>query len=117
MSKAKSISKSIRLTEEIYNYINSYDGDGFNCKFENIILDAMFTEKERRHQLQELDGRIARQRQELEKLLADCRAMQQLARDAVWVSERVASMRKNVSQLHVAAAPGPGVDEIQEGDC
>lgn len=55
----KSISKSIRLTEELYNYIDGYHGDGFNQKFENIILDAMFTEAERRKKLADLNRQIS----------------------------------------------------------
>lgn len=41
----KSISKSIRISEEVFNYINNYRGDGFNQKFENIILDYQREEK------------------------------------------------------------------------
>lgn len=37
----KSIQKTIRLTETVYDYINSMEGDGFNQKFENAILILM----------------------------------------------------------------------------
>lgn len=43
---AKSISKSIRLSREVYGYIEKYRGDSFNEKFENIILDYQKKEKE-----------------------------------------------------------------------
>lgn len=35
----KSIAKSIRLSREVFEYIDKYRGNGFNEKFENIILD------------------------------------------------------------------------------
>ena len=34
----KNVSKSVRLSEKVFNYINDYEGQGFNQKFENIIL-------------------------------------------------------------------------------
>lgn len=42
----KNISKSIRLSQEVYGYIEKYRGDSFNEKFENIILDYQKKEKE-----------------------------------------------------------------------
>ena len=36
----KSIAKSVRLTQEVFDYIDSAPGNGFNEKFENIILEA-----------------------------------------------------------------------------
>lgn len=42
----KPISKSIRLSEEVYDYISGYRGEGFNEKFENIILDYQRVEKD-----------------------------------------------------------------------
>lgn len=58
MSDRKTINKSIRLTPKVYNYIDSHLGNGFNEKFENIILEAMEFESERKKQLQCLDDRI-----------------------------------------------------------
>ena len=52
MSDRKTINKSIRLTPKVYNYIDSHPGNGFNEKFENIILEAMEFESERKKRLQ-----------------------------------------------------------------
>lgn len=62
MSKSKSVAKSIRMTEEVYAYISGYRGNGFNEKFENIILDAMIGESSRKRSLALLDNQIADQR-------------------------------------------------------
>lgn len=58
MAGQKSVSKSIRLSPELYDYICSYRGNGFNKKFENIILDARDTEPQRRAMLESLDDEI-----------------------------------------------------------
>lgn len=62
MSKSKSVAKSVRMTEEVYGYISGYRGNGFNEKFENIILDAMIGESSRKRSLALLDTQIADQR-------------------------------------------------------
>ncbi len=51
----KSHSKSIRLNDRVYNYILNYEGDGFNQKFENIILYAMESELKRNDTIKSLD--------------------------------------------------------------
>ncbi|MGB8452401.1 MAG: hypothetical protein WCD89_08720 [Anaerocolumna sp.] len=55
---AKKNSKSIRLSNKVMGYIESYNGNGFNEKFENIILFAMETEKERISWIGHLDEQI-----------------------------------------------------------
>lgn len=61
-----SIAKSIRIPEEIYEYIDNYNGDGFNQKFCNIIRDAMETEEERNFKISILDNQISQRRKYLE---------------------------------------------------
>ena len=51
---AKSNSKSIRISDKCFNYILNYRGNGFNEKFENIILDAMESEQSRNEHLEEV---------------------------------------------------------------
>lgn len=61
----KNVSKSIRISEKVYNYILSYDGDGFNQKFENIILFAMENEKDLLKRISELEYIISQRNDEL----------------------------------------------------
>lgn len=58
MSEKKSINKSIRLSPKIYNYIDAHPGNGFNEKFENIILEAMEFEDDRKRRMEYLDEKI-----------------------------------------------------------
>lgn len=37
----KSIQKSIRITKEVYDYIDQQDGEGFNEKFCNMVIYCM----------------------------------------------------------------------------
>lgn len=58
----KSIAKSVRLTQEVFDYIDSAPGNGFNEKFENIILEAKRGESDRKKELARLDKQIEKQR-------------------------------------------------------
>lgn len=81
MSKSKSIAKSIRMTDDIFNYINDYRGSGFNAKFENIIFDAMCSELDRQVILSDLDNRIASSKKEYLAICDKLSAIQSLHRE------------------------------------
>lgn len=53
----------MRLTQEVYNYIEQQAGNGFNEKFENIILEAKKGESDRKKELARLDKQIRKQQQ------------------------------------------------------
>ena len=61
----KNISKSVRLSQKVFDYIDAYEGDGFNQKFENIILFSMDQEEVKRKRLEELDNLIDLRSKEL----------------------------------------------------
>lgn len=63
MKALKTNAKSVRMTDEIRAYVENMDGDGFNQKFENMVLYAMKTEEDRRRELQLLEEQIARKRE------------------------------------------------------
>ena len=117
MSKAKSVSKSIRLTEEVFTYIDGYQGEGFNQKFENIILNAMCTEQQRKKRIKELDKRIAEREEVLRKLFDDISSFEYLNREVNYITRQVDVMRKRVSQMNAAASdPGDLTEIHKEGD-
>lgn len=66
----KNNSKSIRLSDEVLHYIESYRGNGFNEKFENIILDAMESEADRQQRLAFLEQQIADREKKLHERIA-----------------------------------------------
>ena len=67
---AKPINKSIRLSEEVFSYIDSYPGAGFNDKLENIVLFAMKNEDV-------LKERIRYQQEKLDDIYASVRKLQE----------------------------------------
>lgn len=68
MDKRKSNAKSIRISDEVLAYIESAPGDGFNQKFENIILDAKQTEPARKKLVTYYDGLIEKKRKQLDRI-------------------------------------------------
>lgn len=52
--------KSIRMTDEVLRYVNNFEGNGFNEKFENLVLWCMKTEDQRRAKLAYYDTEIKR---------------------------------------------------------
>lgn len=58
--------KSVRLSDEVLNYINSYpNGDNFNEKFNNIILFVFKNENDIQERLDYLNKEIDVKRREL----------------------------------------------------
>ena len=87
-----SIAKSVRVPEEIYDYINSYSGEGFNQKFVNIIRDARDTEPERNETLDRLNKQISQR----EKYLKDtAKRLDELASELRSLSFDITYIRSN----------------------
>ena len=67
---AKNIQKCVRMTEEIFCYLDNYKGNGFNEKFENLVLFALVEENAKKKRLLELDAEIVQREKKL-RLLSD----------------------------------------------
>lgn len=61
MKSPKNIQRSMRMTQEIYDYVMAHDGNGFNDKFNNLCQKFM-------HDESILDARISEKQQSLENL-------------------------------------------------
>ena len=68
---AKNVNKSVRLSNEVYEYVNEFQGNGFNEKFENIVVFCMKTEIERKKRLDELEKMIKSRSEQLENINRD----------------------------------------------
>lgn len=53
---------SVRMTDTVLSYLESQEGDNVSQKFENMVLFAMETEKERKDYLEFLDAEIREKR-------------------------------------------------------
>ena len=53
--------KSIRLSDQVMDYVINFEGDGFNQKFENLVLFCMEQEETKKQRITLLDQQIAKQ--------------------------------------------------------
>jgi hypothetical protein len=91
---AKNISKSIRISEEVFDYIDHAPGKGFNEKFENIILSAKKDESERKKRIAELDEQIQLKRCDLQNLFDQNRYMDEFFRTVLHMRHQLATMNE-----------------------
>ena len=76
----KSISKSVRLTEEVNALIEAAPGKGFNEKFENIILRAHKHEPELKKRLSDLNEQVEKEQRKLYELFERYRYLDEFFR-------------------------------------
>lgn len=88
----KTISKSIRLSDDMYQYIYNYRGNGFNEKFENIIQDARDAEPDRLYRLKLLDKELREKQQMLRKI-------QEFLRVYSFIRDRADTLNRDLSNL------------------
>lgn len=63
----KSISRSVRMTPTVYDIVDSFEGNGFNEKFQNLVLYC-FKEKEKvRKDIKFMQDRAKRNEREYQK--------------------------------------------------
>lgn len=60
--------KSVRLSDQVMDYVINFEGDGFNQKFKNLVLFCMEQEETRKQKIAFLDQQIAKQYKELDAL-------------------------------------------------
>ena len=64
----KSNLKSVRLSDQVMDYVINFKGDGFNQKFENLVLFCMEQEETRKQKIAFLDQQIVKQYKKLDAL-------------------------------------------------
>jgi hypothetical protein len=67
IKEKKSISRSVRMTQTVYDIVDSFEGNGFNEKFQNLVLYC-FKEKEKvRKDIKFMQDRAKRNEREYQK--------------------------------------------------
>lgn len=61
----KTIQKSIRLTDNAFDYISKFPGNGFQESFDNMIIYFQHHESEKKNQLEMLEKEIVQKNKEL----------------------------------------------------
>lgn len=87
--------KSIRLSDKVMNYIVNYRGNGFNEKFENIILDAMESEDNRIKQLEVYDQYIDSKKQEYYRMCDRLRDLEPMVQACLHVNSCIKELNKS----------------------
>lgn len=60
--------KSVRLSDQVMDYVINFEGDGFNQKFENLVLFCMEQEETKKQKIAFLDQQIVKQYKKLNAL-------------------------------------------------
>ena len=94
--------KSVRLSDQVMDYVINFEGDGFNQKFENLVLFCMEQEETRKQKIAFLDQQIIKQYKKLDILrqltseIGDVRrALTHLERQANDLSELMDELLKD----------------------
>lgn len=92
MKVLKNNAKSVRMTDAVLAYVEAQEGEGFNQKFENMVLFAMKTEQDRKDYIAFLDAQIDRKRDILQSLQA-------MDNKLVWIKRSLNSLGDQASGL------------------
>ena len=60
--------KSVRLSDQVMDYVINFEGNGFNQKFENLVLFCMEQEETKKQKIAFLDQQIVKQYKKLNAL-------------------------------------------------
>lgn len=87
------------MTQEVFDYIDSAPGNGFNEKFENIILEAKRGESDRKKELARLDGEIEKQRKKESLLFDKYHYLESSFRDFVHIHHQIENLRRDFDKV------------------
>ena len=84
--------KSIRLSDQVMDYVINFKGDGFNQKFENLVLFCMEQEEFKKQRITLLDQQIAKRYKKLY-------ALQQLSSEIGDVRRALTHLERQANDL------------------
>ena len=96
---AKSNSKSIRLSNEVLTYIEKSPGNGFNEKFENIILHAKEDEHRLTETLKLLEYKIKLKQMQLDRISQKVKSLDEQVDAIFGLSDQIKKIQKNLTKL------------------
>lgn len=92
MLEKKEYSRSVRMTKTVQRYVMSMPGDGFNAKFEAMVLHCMKEEKD-------LDLMIENKQFQLQKLCMQISEVQRLVNILGMVRQNLSSLAASVEEF------------------
>ena len=92
LKEKKSNAKSVRMSDKVLNYVECFAGNGFNEKFENMVLHFMENDNK-------LNQRIILSEIRLKSLECDISQKQGLLKDLTVFENRVGLIKTYLSDL------------------
>lgn len=89
MANTKSIAKSVRLTQEVFDYIMEVPGKGFNEKIERLVMETKQSNPELPKQLIDTENMIERRQLYLNKLVEKSDVMDLIVKDLIHLQHNV----------------------------
>lgn len=87
------------MTQEVFDYIDAAPGNGFNEKFENIILEAKRGESDRKTELARLDKQIEKQQRKESLLFEKYNYLESSLRDFVHIHHQIENLRQGIDKV------------------
>lgn len=84
--------KSVRLSDQVMDYVINFEGEGFNQKFENLVLFCMEQEQSKKQRITLLDQQIAKQYKKLD-------VIQQISSEIGGVRRALTSLESRANDL------------------
>lgn len=87
--------KSVRLSDQVMDYVINFEGDGFNQKFENLVLFCMEQEETRKQKIAFLDQQIVKQYKKLDalrQLISKISAVSEALLDLEWYANDLSDL-------------------------
>ena len=97
-TKAKDVQKSVRLSQEVYEYVESSDGKSFNDKLNCVLMDAKRSEADRLERIQRYDERIEQEEAELLRCVKQKDNFMNVQRKAVHILRQLEELEGEVKK-------------------
>lgn len=97
-TKAKDVQKSVRLSQEVYEYVERADGKSFNDKLNCLIMDAKRSEADLLERIQRYDERIEQEEAELLRCLKHKEDFEDMQRKAVQILRQLEELEGEVKK-------------------
>lgn len=96
MCEKKKNSKSIRLTDEVLNVVESCPGEGFNQKFENLVLEFKKGDEERKKRVAYYDKLIETRKKQLAEIAEQA---EEIANATIIITKDVSAFQTKVNKM------------------
>lgn len=92
-------SKSVRLSDKVFHYIEAAPGNGFNNKFENIIIEAVETVPQRERELAYYDDLIKKRKVQFDEISTKINRFDFSIQSIFRLQEKVHDIQRQIEQI------------------